>query len=338
MENSETPSKKTSIKLLPFIVIVGVISILLVNYLQKGKNNSTQKAVDATPIRIAYPALGTVVSGQVGNILQKTDILKNNGLLATITPMNTGKEMKVALVGNQVDVILTSESNFVVLLGQGFPCYAIASLGSDGKMGLTVNPDSTIKTVADLKNKKIGTLFGTSVHRPAVQWAKDAGLIPGKDVEIVNFGGADALRTALAAKQIDAIVTWDPYLADGINKNIHREIISADLDLVVVMSKDYADKNPDAVSKLREALKESAFYMSQNKTQVNTWYGEMSKLDVGLLHQSSASNRNYNATKLADIDVSISASLIEKFVYQAEFLFAEKLIQQKPEIGPYIQQ
>lgn len=338
MENSETSSKKTSIHYVPFVLIFGVICILLLNFFQKGNKNISQKAAVTTPIRIAYPALGTVIAGQVGSIFQKTDILKNNGLQATVTSMNTGKEMKVALVGGQVDAIFTSESNFVVLLGQGFPCYAIASFGTDGKVGLAVNPDSDIKTVADLKNKKIGTLFGTSVHRPAVQWAKDAGLTPGKDVEIVNFGGADALRTALQAKQIDAITTWDPYLIDGVNKNIHREIISADLDLIIVVSKEYADKNPESIKRLKLALKETALYMSQNKTQVNNWYSEIGKLDASLINQSSGSNINYNISKLEDADISISPSLIEKLVNQSEFLYAEKLIQQKPEIGPYIQQ
>lgn len=340
MDDSQNLSKKKLTHILFLLLIIGAV-IFFVIYLNRSARNKTNtiKTSNVTAsIRIAYPSLGTVISGEIGGILRKTEILKNNSFNATITPMNTGKEMKMALVGNKVDVILTSESNFVVLLGQGFPCYAVASLGSDGKMGLVVNPDSDIKTLADLKNKKVGTLFGTSVHRPAVEWVKEGGLTPGKDVEVLNFGGAEALGTALTSKQVDAIVTWDPYLLDGINKKIYREIANADLDLVVVVSKDYFDKHPEAIVRLKLSLKEAAYYLSQNKTQANNWYSELSKLDVKLIDESSKSNRNYNANALADIDISISPSLIEKFVHQADFLFAEKLIQQKPEIGPYIKQ
>lgn len=159
METNQTsPDKKNIVVPVLFIILALTAAVFFIRFAKK-KTATPPKPETKMNIRIAYPALGTVISGQVGTVLQNTDTLTKNGLSADITPMNTGKEMKLALVGNQVDVILTSESNFVVLLGQGFKCYAIASLGSDGKMGLVVNEDSGIKNLSDLKNKKNRNTF-----------------------------------------------------------------------------------------------------------------------------------------------------------------------------------
>src|SRR5690606_28259218 len=104
-----------------------------------------------TPLRLAYPASGTIISAQVGQVLEKTDILKKHGFEATVTAMGTGREMKTAITADQLDVIMTSESNFVVLRGQGFDGVAFSSLGSAGRVGLMTGVNSGINSIADLK-------------------------------------------------------------------------------------------------------------------------------------------------------------------------------------------
>jgi ABC-type nitrate/sulfonate/bicarbonate transport system substrate-binding protein len=317
------------------------VSVLLATSLLTGCNRQGGQPISQEPaikIRLAYPAAGTLISGQVGLVMQKTDILKQNGLEAEIFPMATGKEMKTAMTAGKVDVILTSESNFVVLLGQGFECYGIASLGTDGQMGLVVSASSDIKHIPELKGGKIGTLFGTSVHKPAIEWARQGGLVPGKDVEIVNIGDGGALRAALSSGNVKAIVDWDPYLTDGINKGNYRVLASADLDLIVVTSGSYADKNPTAISRFRAALKEAAFYMSQNKKTVTQWYAELAKLDASFVDQVSQYNKNYNAKTRNDIDISISQKFVSKLTDLADFWNKEGLIEKKPDIASHIKQ
>lgn len=287
-------------------------------------------------IRIAYPSAGTLISGQIGLILQRTSVLEENGMTAEIFPMSTGKEMKAALVAGQVDVILTSESNFIVLLGSGFPCYGIASLGSDGRMGLVVQADSGIESIGDLKGKKIGTIFGTSVHKPAIEWAKQGGLTPGEDVEIVNMGGGGALRTALASGDLDAIIDWDPHLTDSIRKGEAVKLEEADLDLIVVMSADYADNKPGAAEMFTSALGDASLYLAQNKAQVNGWYGEMAALDAELIDEVSRYNQNYHAESIDEIDIKISERFAAKLTEIADFLYEEGLIKTNPEVTAYI--
>jgi len=309
-----------------FIIIIATIIIVtnLYGVEQQPKNNIVEEKL--IPIRIAYPSVGTLISGQVGIVLEKTDILKNNGFNAEVISMTTGSQSKTALVGNKVDVIFTSQANFPVLLSSGFKCYAIATLGSAGEMGLVTNINSEIYSVSDLKGGKIGTLFGTSVHKPAIEWVKQAGLTPDKDVKIINIGGAGALRSALASNNIEAIVNWDPYLTDGLNKENQRLLAKDDLDLVTVMSKSYIDNHPNVILKFRKALKEAVFYMSQHKDEVNSWYSEYAKLDIEFIDQVSSVNKNYIVKTIDEINISISDELAEKMDRIGQFLYDEKLI------------
>ena len=295
-------------------------------------------------IRIAYPSVGTVINGQVGVVLEKSDILKKSGLEATVTSMALGKELKTALVSGNVDVILTSESNFVVLAGQGFPCYAIASLGRGGYVALVAS-DPKLQKVSDLKGKKVGTIFGISTHQPTLSWLQKAGLNQGKDVELLNITAIGPLRAALTSKELDAVGIFDPWITEGVAsesfhvlQNNDGTLAKEDLDLIVVAAKDYADKNPGAIKKFKIALGAAALEMAKNKDSVNKQYSSMNGIDVKIIHAASASNLNYNAKKIQDIDLSISKRFMTKLEMLNEFMFNEKLTKEKININDYVRQ
>lgn len=298
----------------------------------------------ADKIRIAYPSVGTVINGQTGVVLEKTDILKKAGLDATVTSMALGKELKTALVSGNVDVIFTSESNFVVLLGQGFPCYAIASLGRGGYVAL-VSSDPNLKTVSDLKGKKVGTIFGISTHQPTISWLQKAGLNHGKDVELQNITAVGPLRAALSSRELDAIGIFDPWITDGVQskafhvlKNKDGTPAQEDLDLIVLVSKDYADKNPEALKKFRTALSEATFEMATKKTAINKQYSELNGIDVKIIDAASKANPNYNVKKLKEVDLRISDRFIAKLEMLNDFMLTEKLIKEKVVIKDFIKQ
>lgn len=290
------------------------------------------------PLRLAFPSVGTLVSGQVGCILLKTDVLKRNGFEAKVVPMALGKELKTALVSGQIDVILTSESNFVVLVGQGFPARAVASLGSAGYMGLAVPVASTVATPSDLRGKKVGTIFGTSIHQPAIEWSRDAGLVPGKDVTIIGMRSVGALQAALAAGELDAAILFDPYLLESVKAGRNKVLKKTDLDLVAVASSDYLAKNPGGVPALRAALAEAVFHLATNKEQANGWLSELNGMPVPLIEEASRANANYGATRLSDVDVSISDRLRKKLARLNDFLFAEKELTRKVDVLEFIKE
>src|SRR5205823_869293 len=78
---------------------------------------------------------------------------------------------------------------------------------------ILVPRESPIKTLADLKGKKIGLNRGSNVHYLLVRALEKAGL-KYTDVEVVHLPPA-AARAAFEKGAIDAWVIWEPYRADA---------------------------------------------------------------------------------------------------------------------------
>ena len=293
---------------------------------------SAAHAADLENIRLSFPSVGSVVSGNIGATLQKTGILKDHGFNAAITPLPLGRELKEALAAGQADVIFTSEANFIVLLGQGVPCRAIGTFGSMGEMALVVKPESPIRKIADLKGKKIATIFGTSLHEPALDWPRDAGLDPHKDVELVNMRGMGPMNAAFLSGDVDALVTFDPYLTQGVKGGDYRVLRKTGLDGIVLMSGAYEKAHPGAAKRFNAALREATYYVASHKEMTNAWAGALSGMPAGVLAEASRANANYNAKKPSDVDLRISPAYREKLVRLSRFFFAEKLIPVNPDV------
>jgi hypothetical protein len=76
---------------------------------------------------------------------------------------------------------------------------------------IVVLPDSPIRTLAQLRGKKVALNKGSNVHYLLVKALEHAG-IPYTDIQPIFLTPADA-RAAFVQRNVDAWVIWDPYLA-----------------------------------------------------------------------------------------------------------------------------
>jgi taurine transport system substrate-binding protein len=72
--------------------------------------------------------------------------------------------------------------------------------------------DKSIKTVADLKGKKIAVPFSSTAHFSLIQALGEAGLDPRKGVSLINLA-PDKMPAAWQGGQVDAAYVWDPTLS-----------------------------------------------------------------------------------------------------------------------------
>jgi sulfonate transport system substrate-binding protein len=87
--------------------------------------------------------------------------------------------------------------------------YAAATPGSQN--AILVPKDSPIRTVADLKGKRVAFGKGSSSHAVTVRALAHVGLSP-KDIQEVYLAPADA-TAAFNGGRVDAWTVWDPYYA-----------------------------------------------------------------------------------------------------------------------------
>ena len=147
-----------------------------------------------------------------------------------------------------------------------------------GCLRVQVAKNSDIKTVKDLKGKKIGvpTHLGSPPYLFASRVLVSQGLDPrpeGGDVQWLPFP-PDVLGKALQDGRIDALATSDPIgtilLGEGIVRTIVDQAIDApykdEYCCAVVVNGRLCRDNPESAARLTRALLKAAMWVEQNPT------------------------------------------------------------------------
>lgn len=146
---------------------------------------------------------------------------------------------------------------------------------------IIVPKHSTLKTVADLKGKKVALNKGSNVHYLLVKALEKAGLAY-KDIDVLFLAPADA-RAAFERGSIDAWVIWDPFLAAA-EKQLGARILADGTGLVAnhqffLASRTYAEKNPKIVDILLDELNRIDQWGARNQDEVATILAAQTGLD-----------------------------------------------------------
>ena len=204
-------------------------------------------------IRIGWQPT-TTVEAQIAHTLAKTDILERNGLKGEMIMFSFGPAVNEALISGAIDVGFLGDMPSVSLLAAGAPVTVIAKQ-STFRGSILASTKSGIKSVADLKGRKLYGPFGSSIYRSALNMVRDAGLVPGKDVDVIHMGFAD-LADALRAGKIEALFVWDPWVELFIREGLATELkADTSLTMVVGMRDDYIKSGGDVVEKFLRARK-----------------------------------------------------------------------------------
>jgi NitT/TauT family transport system substrate-binding protein len=109
----------------------------------------------------------------------------------------------------------------------GAPIFVVAGFAKGGAR-LVARPDANVRTVKDLKGKKVGVTRGGIQEVLMMAELQKAGLssdsAPGKDVQLIYLAYAD-LNQALMGRNIDAMMQSEPQSSQAINKGFGVEVI-----------------------------------------------------------------------------------------------------------------
>ena len=162
--------------------------------------------------------------GQFRNSLQ--EVLETN---IEFYPVSSYTAATPALLQNQVDLVLAGPSEYVIINSRtkSIPIVSLTRLRY--RSVIAVRADSGIKSLEQLKGKKIAVtnLASTASHLGSMQLLMDAGLDPQSDLEIIVLDdkthGKQALQ-ALEKGEVDAwgvvIYRYERYLEEfGLSQN-----------------------------------------------------------------------------------------------------------------------
>ncbi|WFU34243.1 sulfonate ABC transporter substrate-binding protein [Bradyrhizobium brasilense] len=161
-------------------------------------------------VRIGYQKYGKLVLLKSKGSLEEK--LKAAGTKVVWTEFPSGPPLLEALNVGAIDFGNTGEAPPIFAQAAGAPIQYVAYEPPAPKgEAILVPKDSAIKSVADLKGKKVALNKGSNVHYLLVKALEKAG-VKYSEIEPVFLAPADA-RAAFERGAVDAWVIWDPFQA-----------------------------------------------------------------------------------------------------------------------------
>jgi ABC-type nitrate/sulfonate/bicarbonate transport system substrate-binding protein len=176
--------------------------------------------------------------------------LEKHGIKAEEFAVPSGNLTMQQQVARQVDLGTYAGPSFIIGHEKG-GLIAIAKIEYVGKTArVMARKDLGLKTVADLRGKKVANQTGSSTGNIFVdQIATKAGLKKG-DYQEVRMNVNDMVA-AMAAKTVDAMVNVEPYNAiaeaEGLANSLEDFYSFDKLPVFMAATPEFVEKNPDAI-------------------------------------------------------------------------------------------
>lgn len=240
------------------------------------------------PLRIGYQKAASLF------VLQKS----LGSLEKKLAPLGVSVKWVEFPAGPQLLEGLNVGSIDVGFVGEAPPIFAQAAgaqfvyIGHDPAApqaeAVVVQKDSPIRSVADLKGRKIALNKGSNVHYLLVKLLEKHGL-KYTDVQPVFLAPADA-RAAFERSAVDAWAIWDPFLAAA-EKQVGARVLADGRGVVnnylfYLGERGYVEKYPQVLQILFDDAREQARWVAANLKQAAAQIAPLQGLDPEIVEQS----------------------------------------------------
>ncbi len=271
------------------------------------------QAQAAEELKIGYQKTGLPVIARQQGVIEKA--LEAKGVKVSWVEFTAGPPLVEALNVGSINVGWTGDAPPIFGQAAGSAIVYVAALPSNGKgEAIFTKPESGIKSVADLKGKKVGVGKGTSAHNLLVAAIEKNGL-KFSDIDVVYLSPADA-AAAFASDKIDAWAVWDPFYA--IAETRYKPVTLARTSEVLNVStyflanRDYAKSHADTINITLDALGEAAKWSAANRDKVAAALHEVT--GVPLEAQTLAANRSeFGISKIDDKIIASQQETADRF-------------------------
>ncbi|VEF06739.1 sulfate ester transport system substrate-binding protein [Pseudomonas fluorescens] len=237
------------------------------------------QAEELKEIRIAVPDLSAGTQNSGGGIV---DVLRDQQIFEKAFAeqgikiqwsffKGAGPVINEAFANGQVDLAYLGDLAAIIGKSNGLDTRLLSATARGVKQYLGVVPGSGIKTLQDLKGKRVAIFRGT-----ATQLSFDAALasqgLSEKDVKVINLD-FNAAVSALAAKQIDA--SWGSSGLSALQVKGLAELPLNTKDLggagsvqaVLLGNGEFVDAHPDVIAKVLKAQQQAVQWLTQDSNK-----------------------------------------------------------------------
>ena len=222
-------------------------------------------------------------------------VVKQQGLLEKRFPsakvqwleFPAGPQLLEALAVGALDFGLTGDTPPVFAQSAGKELRYVGAEPSKPLSSAVIVPvDSPLRTLADLKGKRIALQKGSSAHYLLVR-ALEKGGVRWADITPIYLPPADA-RAAFEKGAVDAWVIWDPFFA-AVELALKPRVLTTGQGLsgnnsFYLASRAFAEGHAEAVDALLQALTQADAYVQEHRKEAAQLVSDFSGLNLATVH------------------------------------------------------
>lgn len=171
--------------------------------------------------------------------------------------------------------------------------YFAEETASPAAQAILVRSDSPLKSLADLKGKKVAVTKGAGSHYLLLAGLRSAG-VNLKEISPAYLTAADG-QAAFVSKNVDAWVAWDPFLTIAQRQSGAKVLVDGSNNLAnykryYLASEKFAQTRSDVLKVFYQKLDETGRWVKANPKQASDVLSKLWGIDVETVEQS-LSNR-----------------------------------------------
>ena len=248
-----------------------------------GLSSSPVAAQQLKEVRIGFQRAGLFPAVKQRHTVE--DALKPRGIEVKWVEFSFGPPLLEALNTGSIDFGYTGDAPPIFAQAARANLLYVAALPSAGNNEAIVVPEnSPIRTLADLRGKKVGFAKGSSAHNTTVAALEKAGLSYA-DITPVYLAPADG-ATAFAGGSLDAWTIWDPYLALTEKGKIRILAFAKDVHestAFFLANKDFTGQHPDIVALLNQTFAQESKWADQHRPEIVNTLHEATNVETEAL-------------------------------------------------------
>jgi len=264
-------------------------------------------------LRIGYQKYGTLVILKARGTLEKR--LAEKGIAVNWTEFPFGPPLLEAINVGSIDVGTVGESPPIFAQAAGADLVYIGNEPpAPAAEALIVPKDSSVKSVAELKGKRIAVAKGSNANFLLVRVLENAGL-KYSDVQVTYLAPADA-RAAFESGRVDAWSIWDPFLAAA-EKQLNARQLADGKGTVAnhqfyLSARAYAEKYPEIVHILLEELDKIDQWGMQNPKEVAKFISPLIGIELPVI-EVAAQRLSYGVKPVTPEVLAAQQKIADKF-------------------------
>jgi NitT/TauT family transport system substrate-binding protein len=280
--------------------------------------------------------IGCTATGDCASAMVAIDegIFKRLGLEAEMVLIGINSNIPAALLSNSIQIGGPTSSVFLQAVDGGLDLVAVggASAMNERTANLVAVVGRTgvsLKEPKDFVGKKVGAPgLGAFLHVLFVKWLMEKGVDP-KGVNFVEVS-FPTMNDILKSGAVDAVLAGEPFITRFSNAGTGtaafrylQELNRSEPVIFYAASRDWAQKNPEALKKFREGIAEGAKIVNTNRDKASESITKFTKqpLDIVRMFPPAFSQPELKASDLAWwVDVMKQQKLMQNNVDLAKLI------------------